>query len=294
MTNSQISDLLLSKSVNLHYAVRYLKFINWCKTTTRPGKTEKHHILPKAKTLFPEYASLKQNPWNKVALTGHEHFIAHWLLWKAMGQFMAYAFSSMRRCSSVQDRYFKLTGKAYEQLRTDVSVCQSSRTISQDTLNKMSKSQKLRAKIICPHCGASGDPANMKKYHFDKCKSVTGHTTHQVKQNHTIVTCPHCNKTGKAQGMMPNHFDNCPVVRGDYRKLPTIVCPHCGTEGKDCDRFKSYHFSHCFSVTGIRVRKCEYDTTEATCPHCGKVGKMHGMKSKHFANCKFNPAKGAT
>jgi hypothetical protein len=41
---------------------------------------ERHHILPKAKTMWPEFASLRDHPWNGVLLTPREHFICHRLL----------------------------------------------------------------------------------------------------------------------------------------------------------------------------------------------------------------------
>jgi len=41
---------------------------------------EKHHILPKCKSMFPEYSNLKEHPWNSVLLTPREHYICHMLL----------------------------------------------------------------------------------------------------------------------------------------------------------------------------------------------------------------------
>lgn len=35
---------------------------------------------------------------------------------------------------------------------------------SEETLNK------LREKLICPHCGQQGGKSNMKRWHFDNCK----------------------------------------------------------------------------------------------------------------------------
>ena len=41
---------------------------------------EKHHILPKS--IWPEYKSLSEYPWNCILLTAKEHFLCHWLLCK--------------------------------------------------------------------------------------------------------------------------------------------------------------------------------------------------------------------
>jgi hypothetical protein len=56
---------------------------------------EAHHILPKARDLFPEYTSFKDNPWNKVRLTTDQHIIAHVMLWKAYGGSQAKALECM-------------------------------------------------------------------------------------------------------------------------------------------------------------------------------------------------------
>lgn len=93
MTSEDIYAILASKPHNPHYLNRYWKFIQ-----SRPGVSEKienHHICPKAKDLFPQYASFKTFPWNKVSLQMREHFIAHWLLWKAYSGSQAQAFKLM-------------------------------------------------------------------------------------------------------------------------------------------------------------------------------------------------------
>lgn len=58
------------------------------------GYTEKHHILPKAKDCWPEYA---KNPENIVNLSARAHFIAHLLLSRALGGSQIAAFVLMVR-----------------------------------------------------------------------------------------------------------------------------------------------------------------------------------------------------
>jgi hypothetical protein len=84
MTIYAINEILSSKSHNPHYLNRYIRFIEGCREVNEDytGYTEKHHICPQAKDLFPEYKSLKKHSWNLVALTPRQHFIAHRLLWK--------------------------------------------------------------------------------------------------------------------------------------------------------------------------------------------------------------------
>lgn len=91
-------EILLTKSKNERYINRYLSFILSCKTKNQDTKidavyTEKHHILPKSD--FPEYKDTKENI---IKLTGRQHFLAHWMLAKAISsRNMWFAFNQMRR-----------------------------------------------------------------------------------------------------------------------------------------------------------------------------------------------------
>jgi hypothetical protein len=84
-TENTIVNILFSKPHNPHYLNRYIRFIESCRILNEDyiGYTEKHHICPQAKDLFPEYKSLSKHPWNLAILTPRQHFIAHRLLWKA-------------------------------------------------------------------------------------------------------------------------------------------------------------------------------------------------------------------
>jgi hypothetical protein len=92
---------------------------------------------------------------------------------------------------------------------------QSTRTITAETLEKMRIGQRNKQKLICPHCNKSGDSLNMKKYHFENCKVLTGISKHAAKFtiNDIVSTCPHCNKTGKGSNMKRYHFDNCKLLK---------------------------------------------------------------------------------
>lgn len=110
--------ILQSKPHNPHYLNRYWKFIKsfenqpYVKTIT-----EKHHICPRAKDLFPEYYSFTINPWNKINLTKRQHFIAHWLLCKTYGGSQVFAFWAMCNNQSPSDsrkRGYKVSSRTYE------------------------------------------------------------------------------------------------------------------------------------------------------------------------------------
>lgn len=115
MSNLDIYAILSSKPHNKHYLDRYFNFIlaygQANSSLPYDVYTEKHHICPKAKDLFPEYKSFRECPWNKVILTARQHFIAHWMLWKAYGGSQTQAFWLMYGKSK--------DSSVYQNLRTE-------------------------------------------------------------------------------------------------------------------------------------------------------------------------------
>lgn len=101
-----IFECLLSKSTNLHHINRYIQFI---KTRTGQGRV-KHHILPKAKDMFPQFKSFTEHPWNLVRLTEREHFIAHRILSKIFPK------SSQSRCFYYMMNSHCTDSKTYQML----------------------------------------------------------------------------------------------------------------------------------------------------------------------------------
>lgn len=72
----------MTKSDNEFQILRYIRFLDSCKVLNalRESKhTENHHILPRAKDMFPEFVKA---PWNIIKLTPRQHFIAHWMTFK--------------------------------------------------------------------------------------------------------------------------------------------------------------------------------------------------------------------
>lgn len=91
-------EILINRTANERYLNRYILFIDNCKIKnkmldTNSIYTEKHHILPKSD--FPEYKDVSENI---IILTGRQHFLAHWMLAKAISSSnMWFAFNQMRR-----------------------------------------------------------------------------------------------------------------------------------------------------------------------------------------------------
>ena len=125
MTSKDIYSILSSKPHNQHYLNRYWKFVQSFQHQIEiKGVTEEHHICPKSDDLFPEYKSLKRNPWNGIHLTKRQHFIAHWILANAYKGKQIYAFWAMCNQQSPTDsrsRNYKVSSILYEKTKLEIS-----------------------------------------------------------------------------------------------------------------------------------------------------------------------------
>lgn len=106
--------------VNIHYKNRYNKFIQIIVdkgVRNLNGYTEIHHIIPKC-------LKGQNTPNNLIKLTLREHFLAHWLLWKAYPDYLplASAFLQMNNKNPKIKFDFqgRITSRTYEKLKNDV------------------------------------------------------------------------------------------------------------------------------------------------------------------------------
>lgn len=96
--------------MNQHYLNRYLKFIDALKNQSIDGYSEKHHIIPKS-------MGGTDAKDNLISLTGRQHYIAHWMLWKALGGIAGRSFFMMSNFG----KYGKVNSKTYGLARADYS-----------------------------------------------------------------------------------------------------------------------------------------------------------------------------
>ena len=103
--------------INSHYYTRYKKFINRVKSKREDTSTryiEIHHIIPQC-------IGGSNSPENLIRLEMREHFLAHWLLWKAYpGSFsLASAFLQMAHKNPKGNKPFqgRITGRVYAKLK---------------------------------------------------------------------------------------------------------------------------------------------------------------------------------
>jgi hypothetical protein len=65
----------------------------------------------------------------------------------------------------------RMTGHAVsEETRQKLSEKRRGTTIPEERKRRISETKRSR-RLICPHCGMVGGVSNMKRYHFENCKS---------------------------------------------------------------------------------------------------------------------------
>ena len=126
--------------MNKHHLNRYKKFIDALRNQRIDGYFEKHHILPRS-------MGGGDDASNIVCLTLRQHYIAHWMLWKAYGGKMAIAFDYM---NGIKKYGYRLTGRTIKMLSEDVSKRRSERPVSAKTREKQ-RQAKLGKPLSAEH-----------------------------------------------------------------------------------------------------------------------------------------------
>jgi hypothetical protein len=119
---------------------RYVHFIESCKVRTRNGYTEIHHILPQS--LFTEF---RDEDWNKLRVSAREHFIAHWILAKAVGGNQWFGAAMMVSANNPrQDRIgIRITARMFEVLRIKTAEA-ASKNIRASRANESTEKRRSR------------------------------------------------------------------------------------------------------------------------------------------------------
>lgn len=97
--------------------------------------------------MFPEYKSLNKNPWNKIILTGRQHYIAHWILAKAFGGKMWFALHVMLHGKNKKHNNIKFS-KFYELIRKRHSNEMKGYIVNKNGKRKRIKTNELNDYLI--------------------------------------------------------------------------------------------------------------------------------------------------
>jgi hypothetical protein len=137
-----LEKLNLIECKSLHYKNKYIKIVKYLSERKEiPKIFEEHHILPSC--LFPEYKNFKEYPENKLCITPREHFILHWILSKAFGGKLLYAYNMMANSfSKTHNRSYFISRSMYENIRKEMILNNPSKT--DNVKEKISKKAKDR------------------------------------------------------------------------------------------------------------------------------------------------------
>lgn len=107
---------------NVSLIDRYIKFINFCREFNSIKLeegiyVENHHIIPKS--INENYSDLRIYKCNGIYLTARQHFLAHWILAKAVGQKMWNALHIMMTTENEHQERYKISknSRLYEKIR---------------------------------------------------------------------------------------------------------------------------------------------------------------------------------
>lgn len=286
MNSQNIYDILATKAVSEHYLKRYIKFISLCteanKTLTDTVYTEKHHIIPRAKAFWPEYASLSKYSWNGAKLTSRQHIIAHWMLAKALGGSMWTALWSMvngkgsqyRPSTKFNTRLLALSResnaaahsermKEFHRLNPHVAIEKGmkqrgeanpfyGKTHSAETIKQLSElntgrtvSDEVRAKISAAHMGREVSDETREK--LSECQAGENNSfygrTHTDETKAKISAASRRPSTKK--GIPLSDEVKARMSAANKGRVPTTVtCPHCNKTGAESPMAR-WHFDNC-------------------------------------------------
>lgn len=183
---------------------------------------EMHHILPSC--MFPEYKSLKKNPWNKVLLTAKEHFVCHLLLPKFVvldnHRFKTtHALYAMVNQNNSQQK--RNNSKMYEYAKTQMIKIRSDPSASLQWRKKLSIASKTSNHMIGktgdknPFYGKTHNEKARQKMRDAKLGTTLSEDTKikmrgkrgKQKNPAQLLECPHCKIITKRGNRW--HFDRC-------------------------------------------------------------------------------------
>jgi len=229
-----------------HYLNRYIKFINFIKENPNSTRySELHHILPKS-------MGGNDDCDNLISLSPRQHYIAHWLLWKAYkSKEMTAAFFSMcNQNNAKQHRIYKINSRIYEKLKIQFrkEMSKSTKTLwmteeyrnkhiltnSKETTHNL-RSKKAKElwqnkeyrKILTESRKSAWAEGRVKRDH-SKCgikgdlnpakrpevkEKLSGKNHYSNKPGYIKPTCIHCGATSTPTNIKRWHNDNCKSLK---------------------------------------------------------------------------------
>jgi len=231
----------LPTPTSTHYLDKYIRFIS---SINNPENviTESHHILPKS-------MGGGDHSSNLISLTPRQHYLAHWMLWKAYkNKEMTVAFFSMNnRSNQYRKKDFISNSKIYEKVRTDFIKEMS--ISSKKLWNDLDYREKHKI---------TNSSEKTKHLRSNKAKELWNDPVYREKMTES-------RKKAWAEGRVNRDHSKCGAKGAlNVAKRPEVRIKNTGDN----------HYS----------RREGY--VRPSCPHCGKVSTPLNIKRWHGENCK--------
>jgi hypothetical protein len=260
---------------SIHYLKRYIKFIFKCieyNENNTLDYTEKHHILPKANNLWPQYSDFNKFEWNKAILTARQHFLAHYMLAKIYNGAMWYAASFILYVNGV-----KINSRIHEELKKqkanntlvyDYKKAWEKRAVTLQNkygegIDNAFKAEPVKDKIKLTllskygvdNCSKSEEIKEKKRkttlinygvdHHnkLDRYKQKLSKTFKETHKNMEAKQCPYCNKKIKGSNFNRWHNENC--KNNPNRNPPIYTCTVCGFKSENKGMISRFHNDNC-------------------------------------------------
>lgn len=255
--------------INEKYLNRYMKFIE----TYNGSGNIKHHALPQAPDMFPEYKSFKIYSWNCIHFSERAHFVAHWMLWKAVGKSQALAFYQMRHKNKK-----RLNSKSYALLLEDFKKA----------ARNPERRKKLSVSIKAAHkekrCGMYNKPqSSHQKELLSKLKCGVPMPKEAIeKRLNTMKTKIQNGWVQPTKGKTYEEYYGADLAEIKRNKIKEN---HHNVVGKNNPM---YGKEHSFD-TKEKIRKAALSKDKVKCEYCGTLSNIGNYKRWHGENCKLNP-----
>jgi hypothetical protein len=250
MTEFIIEQLKSKNVISIEKCYEYVEFCLSHNVEKQCGITESHHILPKAKSMFPQYKNFNAYEWNCVNLTYEDHYIAHSILAEALNdRAVVYAWNRTR--ISVENDDVLISAKIYKELRErhiDLVKITSSKAnkgkvdvIDDDgNIFKISKDDKryISGELVSRHKGKKVSDETKNKISETLIGRKNGSPSEQTKEKISLAN----------RGRIISDEWKQNISKGKKGKklgpAKEFICPHCGQDGKS-NAMKRWHFDNC-------------------------------------------------
>jgi len=203
-----LSEESQKRPTNYHFLNRLLKILRWCQTYPDQDGV-KHHILPKCKSWFPEYAT---DTRNIVKISTKMHFLIHHLMWKSFPKDTA-MYTACWNMSHL-NKNVKLNARQYATIRKLHS-------------DNMRLNNPAKRPGVMDMCKGDGNPAKRPDVRQKISDALKGHIVSEEQKQKQRVSMQ-----GRFTGDL--NVSKRPDVRqkiSDALKgKPKVqkTCPHCG------------------------------------------------------------------